>query len=96
MTDLIAAVLRHHAPMRLVIRAAPVEAIETESECAFAPSQRGEDFDSGLDDFRADAVAWNGCDCVGLHGGFLVQNCIPCRIPRTAQTRPGEGFAGGH
>ena len=33
-----------------------------------AARQRFEDFDSGVDDFRTDAVAGNGCDIVGFHG----------------------------
>jgi hypothetical protein len=69
--DLLAAVLGHHAPVFLVILAAPAEVIELEGESPFALGQRPQDFDSGVDDFRTDAVAGNGCDLVGLHGLLL-------------------------
>ena len=65
--DLLAAVLGHHAAVLLVIFAAPVEAIELEGERPLAGGQRLKNLNSGVDDFRADAVAGNGCDCVGFH-----------------------------
>jgi hypothetical protein len=62
---------RHHPAVLLVVVATPVEVIDLEAETAVAPGQRLQHFDAGRNHFRADAVAGNGCDRIGLHVGFL-------------------------
>src|ERR1051326_4566311 len=68
--DLVAAVLRHHAAVLLVVLAAPVEAIDLEAEAAVALGQRLEHLDAGRDHFGADAVARNGGEPVDFHAVF--------------------------
>jgi len=69
--DRVQAVLRHHHAVRAEVVAAPVEVLELEAEVA---ARHGECFQhplAGGNDFLADAVTGNGCDCVGLHGCLL-------------------------
>ena len=68
--DLVAAVLGHHAAMFLVELAAPIEAVEFEGEAAVARGERPQDLDARVDHLRADAVARNSGDPVGLHSSF--------------------------
>ena len=68
--DQIAAILRHHAAVLLVVLAAPVEVVEPDFETALALGERGERLDAGGDDLCADAVAGNGRNCVGFHVGL--------------------------
>jgi hypothetical protein len=65
--DLLASVDRHHAAVLLVVIAAPVEMVDLEGKAALALRDGFEHLDTGRHDFRADAVAGNGCDLVALH-----------------------------
>ena len=65
--DQAAAVFRHHAAVFLIVLAAPAEMIDFELETALAFGQRLQHFDAGRHHFRADSVAGNGGNSIGLH-----------------------------
>ena len=64
MTDPVAAVLRHHAAVLLVVLAAPVEAVDLEPETAVARGQRLQHLEAGGNDFGSDSVTRYGSDPV--------------------------------
>src|SRR5262249_4968590 len=65
--DLVAAVLRHHAAVLLVVFATPVEMVDLEAEAAVALGDRVQHLDAGGSYFRADPVAGDGRDGIGFH-----------------------------
>ena len=65
--DLVAAVLRHHDAVLLVVFGPPVEMIDLELEIAVALGQRVQHLDACGNDFGADPVARDGCYGVRLH-----------------------------
>src|SRR5262249_6279986 len=62
---------RHHAAMFFVVLAAPIEMVEFELKAALALGERLQHLDPGRYDFRADPVAGNGRDSVGVHRWLL-------------------------
>ena len=66
--DLVAAVLRHHDAVLLVVFGPPVEMVDLEFEIAVALRQGVQHLDACGNDFGADAVARDGCYGVRLHG----------------------------
>src|SRR6185437_16100137 len=80
--DQVAAVLRHHAAVLLVVLAAPVEVVDLEGEAALALGDGGQHLDTGGYDFGADAVPGNGGDCVGFHGSSKARRDLRNRSGR--------------
>jgi hypothetical protein len=68
--DEIAAVLRHHQAVALVVIRAPIEMVEGEAEAAVAGGERLQDFDARGDHLLTDPVAGNCCDPIALHRAF--------------------------
>jgi hypothetical protein len=66
-SDLIAAVLRHHPTVLLVVLASPIEVIEGELHIALPLGECLQHFYSGRDHFRADPIPRDGGDFISLH-----------------------------
>ena len=69
--DQVAAVLRHHAAVLLIVLAAPVEGLDVKTEAADALGEGMQNVDTCGDDLGSDAVSGDCRNLIGLHAVSL-------------------------